>query len=140
MTNADRREAIQALRMYPRLIKRRGQAKITPDYNGVAVQHGASRVTENVALASSLTEAEERIVNAVEFALQIQAHNHTAAQRLKVTQLVYFRRTHTLIGAAMAVEYNINSVKLWNTELLKDVAAYLKMQKKNSFPERNPVV
>ena len=122
----DIRAARIALYQYPVLNRKRAEPKITPDYGGVVVQHGATRVTENVALAVPLTEQEERIVSAVDQALDTQAHNYNAADRLRVTQMVYFRRTHTLLGAAMEVGYNKETVRLWNRELLMSVYSHLK--------------
>jgi len=124
-----RSEARTALRLYPKLKRRQGEneMQITPVYGGAAVQHGASRTTENVALRSTLTEREENIISAVEFMLQMQRRYYNADARMKMLSLVYFRRTHTMQGAAMEVGYNINTVKAWNTEML--TAVYVALRK-----------
>ena len=125
-----RGEARAALRAYPRLKKRQSdlhEMQITPVYGGAAVQHSASRTTENVALRSTLTEREENIVSAVEFMLNMQRRYYNADARMKMLSLVYFRRTHTMQGAAMEVGYNINTVKSWNTEML--TAVYVALRK-----------
>lgn len=126
MNRKDILDARSALYAYPKLARKRAEPKITPDYGGVVVQHGASRTTENVALASPLTDDEERIVCAVDNALDTLGHNYNADARLRVVQMVYFRRTHTLYGAAMEVGYGINTVKLWNRELMMSVYSHLK--------------
>lgn len=131
MNAKDRREAKAALRAYPRIQKRMKEPKITPDYGGVVVQHEASRTTENIALQSNLTEAEENIVSTVEFALQMQQRCYNANERMKMVQMVYFNHTHTLDGAAQVVGYNINTVKGWNNELLSSVFTGLKKGKAN---------
>ena len=124
-----RSEARRALRDYPRIKRRQGEneMQITPVYGGAAVQHSASRTTENVALRSTLTEREENIISAVEFMLNMQRRYYNADARMKMLSLVYFRRTHTMQGAAMEVGYNINTVKAWNTEML--TAVYVALRK-----------
>lgn len=78
-------------------------------------------MTEDVALVPKLTEWEERVISAVEFAMRMQSRYYNADARMKMLSLVYFRRTHTLQGAAIEVGYNINTVKAWNTEILSAV-------------------
>jgi hypothetical protein len=123
-----RSEARRALRDYPRIKRRQGdnEMQITAQYNGVAVQHSASRTTENVALRSTLTEREENIISAVEFMLTMQRRYYNADARLRMLKLVYWSRTHTMQGAAMEVGYNINTVKAWNTEMLTAVYVAIK--------------
>ena len=125
-----RGEARKALRDYPRIKKRQSlltSQQITPVYGGAAVQHSASRTTEDVALRSTLTEREETIVSAVEFMLQMQSRYYNADARMRMVRLVYWSRTHTLQGAALEVGYNINTVKAWNTEML--MAIYVAIRK-----------
>jgi hypothetical protein len=123
-----RSEARTALRLYPKLKRRQGEneMQITPVYGGAAVQHSASRTTENVALRSTLTEREENIISAVEFMLTMQRRYYNADARLRMLKLVYWSRTHTMQGAAMEVGYNINTVKAWNTEMLTAVYVAIK--------------
>ena len=125
-----RAEARRALRDYPRIKRRQGETgemQITPMYGGAAVQHSASRTTENVALRSTLTEREENVISAVEFMMAMQSRYYNADARKQMLSLVYFRRTHTMQGAAMEVGYNINTVKSWNTEML--TAVYVALRK-----------
>lgn len=124
-----RQQARKALRLYPKLKakEREAEQQITPAYGGAAVQHSASRTTENVALRSPLTESESNIVSAVEFMLGMQSRYYNAEARIKMLKLVYWSRTHTMQGAAMEVGYNINTVKAWNTEML--TAVYVAIRK-----------
>jgi hypothetical protein len=129
-----RSEARRALRDYPRIKRRQGdnEMQITPVYGGAAVQHSASRTTENVALRSTLTDREANVISAVEFAMQMQAQYYNAEARRKMVQLVYFRRTHTMQGAALECGYSIETCWKWNTELLAAVYVGLKKDAKNS--------
>jgi hypothetical protein len=123
-----RRQARRALRDYPRLKKKQGMTdqQITPVYGGSPVQHEATRVTEDIALRSTLTETEANIISAVEFAMQMQGAYYNADARQKMIRLVYFKRTHTMQGAAMECGYSIETVWKWNTEVLAAVYAGLK--------------
>lgn len=123
-----RGEARAALRAYPRLKRRQAETdqQITSVYGGVAVQHGASRTTEDAALRSRLTDREGRVIAAVELALEMQRHYHNAAERLLMVRLVYWARTHTLEGAALECHYSVEAVKRWNTETLTAVYVGLK--------------
>ena len=123
-----RSEARAALRLYPKLKRRQGEneMQITPVYGGAAVQHSASRTTENVALRSTLTEREENIISAVEFMLNMQRRYANSAERLRMVELVYFKHTHTIDGAADIVHYSPDALWRWNGEILTAVYVGLK--------------
>lgn len=124
-----RREARHALRIYPRLKRKLEEStgqQITPQYGGIVVQHEASRTTEDAALRSSLTEEELRVIEAVEFACQMQDRYHNGEARHRMIELVYFKRTHTIEGAAEVVHYSVDAVWRWNTEILTAVYVGLK--------------
>lgn len=124
-----RREARHALRVYPRLKRKQVESaaqQITPDYGGVAVQHGASRTTEDAALRSTLTADELRIVEAVELAVAMQERQPNGAERLRMIRLVYWQRTHTLAGAAIECHYSEEAVWRWNNEIMTAVYVALK--------------
>lgn len=128
-----RREARSALRSYPKLKLKQSlnDQQITPQYGGPVVQHEASRTTEAAALRTKLTDYEQTVIDAVEFAMEMQGRYYNAEARLKMMRLVYFRKTHTMQGAALEVEYNINTIKAWNTEVLTAVYVFLKRFKKD---------
>ncbi|MBQ1577057.1 MAG: hypothetical protein IIZ83_08865 [Oscillospiraceae bacterium] len=125
-----RSEARAALRQYPKLKRRQGEneATITPVYGGAAVQHSASRTTEDVALRSTLTEREENIISAVEFMLSMQRRYANSNERLRMVELVYFKHTHTIDGAADVVHYSPDALWRWNGEIL--TAVYVGLKKK----------
>ena len=125
-----RSEARTALRLYPKLKRRQGEneMQITPAYGGAAVQHSASRTTEDVALRSTLTEREENIISAVEFMLSMQRRYANSKERLRMVELVYFKHTHTIDGAADVVHYSPDALWRWNGEIL--TAVYVGLKKK----------
>ena len=124
-----RAEARCALKQYPKLKRRQSEneMQITPVYGGAAVQHSASRTTENVALRSTLTEREENIISAVEFALRMQNYYPNGDERMKMIEMVYFKKTHTLAGAAEVCHYSVDAVFRWNVEIL--TAVYVGLRK-----------
>lgn len=100
--------------------------QITPTYGGAAVQHSATRTTENAALRQRLTAYEENVISAVEFMMKMQLAYPNAEERMKMIRLVHFKRTHTLEGAAMECHYSDRAVKRWNNEILTAVYVALK--------------
>ena len=100
--------------------------QITPAYGGAAVQHSASRTTEDAALRQNLTPYEESVIAAVEFMLRMQRSYPNGEERTRMIELVHFRRTHTIIGAAEIVHYSPEALKSWNREILTAVYAALK--------------
>lgn len=128
-----RHEAKSALRAYPRLLKKQttlsaAPTQTTPNYNGVAVRGGeASRSAEEAALRSVLSERERAQLEAVRTALELEKKYPNADARLRMIDLVYFRRTHTLEGAAEVCRYSIETVKRWNAEIQIAVYAALRV-------------
>ena len=124
-----RSEARNALRAYPRAKRKQtetGEMRITPAYGAIPGGQTASRTTENVALAVKLTPHEENVISAVEFMMKMQCVYPNAEERMRMIRLVYFRKTHTLEGAAMECHYSDRTVKRWNNEILTAVYVALK--------------
>lgn len=123
-----RNEARAALRAYPKILKKKAETpiRITSSYDGVIVRHDANRTVENAVMNSSLSEREENIITAVSFALEMQSRYHNAAERRKFVELVYFRGTHTMHGAALECKYSVDTIWRWNTEILTAVYVGLK--------------
>jgi len=128
-----RSEARSALRAYPKIKRKQADMtgqQITPVYGGAAVQHSASRVTEDVALRSPLTDDELNIISAVEFMLSMQSTYYNYDARRKMVEIVYFsnnpkRWQRSLEYAAEKCGYSEKTVKNWNTEILTAVFACL---------------
>jgi len=123
-----RSEAKNALRAYPRAKRKQSEneMRITPAYSGIPGGHEASRTTEDIALRQRLTPYEENVISAVEFMMKMQCTYANAQERMKMIELVHFKRTHTLIGAADIVHYSPEALKNWNREILTAVYVALK--------------
>lgn len=76
-------------------------AKITPAYTGMPRGGGSGRTTETLALAH-LPEQEERILVAVDYAVQEIRRRRDGEEIIRLVTMVYFEQTHTVEGAAYA--------------------------------------
>ncbi len=98
-----RAEAKAALRLYPRVLKKRASP------------------------GAPLTPRESRALTAVDFALRMQRVYPNAEARLQMVRLVYFQRSKTLEGAAQACHYSRSTLLQWDAELLTAVYAALQL-------------
>lgn len=112
-------------RQYPALLAKLAamQAQsITADYSGQAHGGGASRTTENAALRQ-LPRAEQEELDAVRLAVdQMVSMPGNGRLRLRIIDLVYWKRTHNLCGAAQAVHVSEATAKRYNGDFLRAVA------------------
>ncbi len=92
-----RREAKDAMRLYPKALRKRAVP------------------------GAALTPREERALDAVEFVLRMQRVYPSAEARLLMIRKVYFQRSATLEGAAQACNYSRGSIQQWDTEILTAV-------------------
>ena len=77
------------------------------------------------------SDNDQPVIEAVEFAMKMQSEYYNAQERMRMIRLVYFVRTHTLQGAAVDVEYSIETVKKWNLEILTAVYVAMKVKQGN---------
>lgn len=123
-----RADARRALRLYPKLKRKKNEAmhiSITPNYSGMPGSGGAKRTTEDTAMSALLSDADEKIIRAVDKALAMQRTYYNAEARIKSVDMVYFSRTHTIYGAAQALDYSEDAVRRWHTEILSAIYAGL---------------
>lgn len=119
------------IREYPELKKRINtplEPRITPQMGGGG--HG-SRIS-NPTLESvihDLPRAQQRKYDAVEHAIAMtyQLHPADAEERLLIVDLVYWKQTHTIEGAAMRVPCHRNTACAWQAEFIHLVADQLEL-------------
>ena len=75
--------------------------------------------------------------SAIDIALDQQKAYYNGTERMRMVELVYFKRSHTITGAAMEVSYSPEAVSRWNAELVHAAAAALKAQKLYHFESQN---
>lgn len=95
----------RSLKAYPSLILKKDEIRrncITAKYSGEPTGGGATRATEDIALRD-LPPAEAAIVDAIESALDEISRRRDGDCIIRLIDLIYFRQSHTLQGAAMAL-------------------------------------
>lgn len=103
----------RALREYPLMRERKDAlqaAKLTPNYNPMPSGNSTSRTTENLGTAE-LPDQEEKWLTAIERAMTTVSSWRDGAMTLKLIRMVYFARSHTVIGAADAVHVSESTAK-----------------------------
>lgn len=114
---------------YKRIEKESHSTRMTAQYNkGRAGGRGVSRTTEQAALRTGLTRQQERELNAVEKAIKITRGGPDGKIRVKVVELVYFRDTHTIEGAAQQVHVSYWTAQKWTDTFIRTVAKNLGLE------------
>lgn len=125
--NGWRSRAKNAIRRYPELLKAERElhsGKVTPAYSGMPMGGEASRTTELIALRQ-LPRNEQRDLDAVRAALDTITRQYKNADlRRDMIDIVYWRRTHTIDGAALILHISTSTAHLWDRDLIKLVDAY----------------
>ncbi|MCD8190416.1 MAG: hypothetical protein LUD78_09405 [Clostridiales bacterium] len=98
---------------------------------------GASRTTENVA-TRTLPPMDMKHLEAVEKAVRWTEKLPTGPERLKIIELVYWKQSHTLYGAAQAVGYSYQHASFLNRQFLIMVAQNLGLEEKSNTRAKNP--
>lgn len=86
----------------------------------------ASRATEDIALRT-LPPGDQRALDAVSAAIQTTMRYRNGDLRVKIIDLVYWRQTHTLEGAAMEVHVSLDAAKRWHSAFIELVDAYFRI-------------
>ena len=72
-----------------------------------------------------LTAQERDAINAVNITIMLQDERSSGADRIRILTFVYFNKSRTLEGAALACGCSIDAAKKWNAEILTAVSAAL---------------
>lgn len=102
---------------------------VTPQMTGMPRAGGEHRTVEDVALRQ-LPPDEQLRFDAVEYALRTMKLFRSRDKRLAMVDMVYFRRTHTVFGAAVHLEVSSAATDRWNTEFLLAIYGFLDSRKK----------
>lgn len=97
---------------------------VTPSYSPQGHGSEASRTTELVALRG-FTGQKEREYEAVRQAAEETANYRDGTFRMKFIELLFWKKTHTLEGAAMACNVCSATARAWHREFIRLVAANL---------------
>lgn len=116
------------IRSYPALRRKAesvGDIPCTPAYGTDGGHSGAAGNPVERAVVDRLTDKEQRRYDAVQAAIEeteCMKHGH---QRMELIDRVYWKRSHTLYGAAMCVPVSERTAKMWNAEFVRTVEKYL---------------
>ena len=120
--------AINSMRDYYRYkaMKKAAQStRITAQYNKGKGGSGISRTTESAAMRTGLTRQQEKELDAVERAIGSTRRGPDGKIRVKVVELVYFRGSHTIEGAAQIVHVSYKTAWRWTDNFIRLVGKNL---------------
>ena len=123
-----RQAARQAAYDYPGLrsqLRDLQSMSVTPSLSGMPMGGGEHRSTEDAALRQ-LPPDDQRRFDAVSQALSISEHLTSGLSRVRMIELVYFRRSHTIEGAAMQIPCSVQTAWTWNNDFLLLIWSRLK--------------
>ena len=112
------------IRVYParkREYEELHQQSMTAQMTGMPGGGGVSRATENIAVRE-LPYTRQREYEAVKRAVEITISLPNGSQRMKIIDLVYWKRSHTVEGAAMKAGYSPDRGKQLHGEFVRLVA------------------
>ena len=117
------------IRAYPALRRRAesvGETAVTPTY-GASGGHGDGGSPVERAVVDRLTDKEQRRHDAVRAAIAETERMKHGRQRMELIDRVYWKRSHTLHGAAMCVPVSEATAKRWNGAFVRLVAEKLNL-------------
>lgn len=112
------------IRRYPALSAQLADVKsmtITPGYGSQPGAHEAKRTTELRAIAELPTTA-QREFEAVDRAIHQTEGKKDGKERIRLIELVFWRRSHTLSGAAYQLHVSYSTASAWHREFIRLVA------------------
>ena len=122
---------INVLRDYPAYKRIAAEAKsqrVTAQFNKGRGRGGAGRTTEIAALRTGLSRQQEREMDAVEKAVRSTRRGADGKIRMKVVEMVYFRGTHTIQGAAQQVHVSYATAWRWTDNFIRMAARNLELE------------
>lgn len=105
-------------------LKEMHAAKVTPAYSGMSGGSEPGRTPEALALRD-FTGQKKREYEAVEKALNITGAYANGDDILKFIDMVFFKQTHTLVGAANVLYISQRTAERWHGEFIRLVASFL---------------
>lgn len=123
-----RMRAISVLRDYPNLAAIQAEAQrqtVTSTFSGAPAGCGFGRKTERAALRSELSDQEEKELEAVRKTISAVERWRDGRDCLKIVELVDWRQSHGLEGAAMIVHVSRATASRMRLRVLDELEKYL---------------
>ena len=92
--------------------------KVTKDYSQIRGSKTARRSTEDVAVRC-LPPAKQAEYDAVTKAIEKTKLLKTGPERLKLIDLVFWKNSHTLDGAAYVLGYSYENAQRWHSDFIR---------------------
>lgn len=108
------------IRAYPELKKehdRLHEQRVTQNVGQVGSNHSLSRSTEAVAL-KTLPKSKQAEYDAVSKAIQKTMLLKTGTERLKLIDMVFWKQSHNLDGAAYALDYSYENAQRFHRDFI----------------------
>ncbi len=115
------------IRQYPEMKKEYAdlhQPSITANCTGMPGGGGVGRPTEAIAIRE-LPSTRQREYESVRRAIEVTAHKASGRERLKLMELVYWRKSHNLEGAARRIPCSEATAWRWHGDFIRLVARFL---------------
>lgn len=112
------------IRRYPALKEEYAdlhRQKVTPSYGGMPGGGGASRAVEDISLRE-LPATRQREYEAVKRAVEATERMTAGRDRMKVVDSVFWKRSHTLEGAALTIPCSYRTARRYHSEFIMLVA------------------
>lgn len=112
------------IRNYPMMVERYyglREQSVTANYNGMPKGGSASHGVEDLAVRE-LPRAQQREYESVRLAIDQTMRLQNGRNRMRVIQLVFWARSHTLEGAALEVHCSERTARRWHTDFILLVA------------------
>ena len=94
---------------------------VTADYSGVPGGSGAGRGVEEIILRE-LPTTQQREYEAVRRAIAVTERMKSSRDRLKIIDMVFWKRTHTLEGAALMIPCSYRTARRYHEAFIEAVA------------------
>ena len=95
---------------------------VTPCYTSISGGGSASRATELIAVRE-LPHTKQREYEAVRRAIAATERMSASRDRIKVIELVFWKRSHTLDGAALMIPCSYRTARRYHSEFIMMVAS-----------------
>lgn len=112
------------IRRYPELCLKEAALHDTAITANISGMPGGGKRTDKTADAAlrELPKVNQRELEAVRAAIRTTESLHSGKERMELVKLYYWKRSHTLFGAANAIHVSEKTALRWNRELILQVA------------------
>lgn len=113
------------IRRYPALraeLQELHTQAVTPGYSGISVRSMSGRSLEETVIRE-LPTTKQREYEAVRRAVEATERMSASRDRLRVIDLVFWKQSHTLEGAALTIPCSSRTARRYHSDFIKLVAA-----------------